>query len=314
MLFDNRKLSFSANQLLNSRLTNLRPDIEGEKRIFTNILEQVRHQLQATGYPFNQADFQIAGSFAKNTMLTSHREFDIIVTLPANLSGYLPSADTKDQLREDIASVFSSNDPFIPPNGKNTKITVSNISVDVLPTFDIPLNDFLRLPSRSRDPYKGYMSLYHINFMRNRGNLYQDCCRLAKYWSHGPAHKEYKHYASSWFLELVTASSYQYASQKTYSVVFELFLRRMKNIKRRRRRRNKFIAFNDFYKVTPALRDAYLSTLTILEPTDPDDNLATRGIQADHLGELVRKARTTLKTWKNEGFDRVFQEYFSRKA
>ena len=54
----------------------------------------------------------------------------------------------------------------IPDNGYNVKINIDAIDIDLISTFSIPYNEFLQLPSKERHPFKGYMKLKHINFMR----------------------------------------------------------------------------------------------------------------------------------------------------
>lgn len=313
MLTYDTNIARHANQLFDQRVRNLRPDVEGENSIFTQKLETIRNNLQRSE-PFSQATFHMAGSFKKNTMLSSHREFDTIIVFPRNLADYSPSINSKDALRGLIGDLMSDYLVNIPDNGYNVKINMNGIDIDLVPTFSIPYDEFLEVPDQERPPFKGYMNLKHIEFVRNtsRGNLYQDTCRLVKYWAHGPSHQHRNKLASSWFLELITADALTKVSNPSYASIFEMTLRRIKNIKKRRRRKNKFFAFNDFYNVDQDLRNSYANEICVLEPTDPADNLGTRGYQRNNMDRLANKAKRTLEIFQDSGFDQMFQNYFSR--
>ncbi|GAH78947.1 unnamed protein product [marine sediment metagenome] len=59
-------------------------------------------------------------------------------------------------------------------------------------------------------------------------------------------------------------------------------------------------------------KQRWLQQITVLDPTDPDDNLATRGYQKEGLPQLVNRAKETLEIWEKENFEAIFQKYFSR--
>ena len=313
MITYNNNIANHANRLFDQRIRSLRRDNIGEEPLFNHKLVEFRNILQQSP-PFNQATFHMAGSFKKNTMLTSHREFDAIIVFPRNLRDYPPSLDSKESLRELSGDLVGEVLVDIPQNGYNVKININDIDIDLVPTFSIPFNEFLDLPSQERPPFKGYMNLKHIEFMRNplRGNLYQDTCRLVKYWAHGPSHQHRNKLASSWFLELITADAMSKVPNPSYSTIFEMTMRRIKNIKKRKRRKNKFFGFNDFYLIDQDLRNSYSDEICVLEPTDPGDNLGTRGYQRNNMDRLVIKARNTLNLLQESGFDQIYQNYFSR--
>jgi len=152
------------------------------------------------------------------------------------------------------------------------------------------------------------MSLKHVEFVQTRGQKFQELCRLVKYWTNGPEYiKDRYPYSSSWFIELVAASSFKHDDNWNLVQHFEAFLRRLINLRKRRL----YIAFDDFYN-RAKYKQKWLNQITVLDPTDPDDNLATRGYQKDGLIHLVDRAKETLTLWEKENFETVFQKYFSR--
>jgi len=182
--------------------------------------------------------------------------------------------------------------------------------VDILTTFAISIEDFLKKTEKEKQVYKPQMSLLHIDFVRERGQKYQEFCRLAKYWTNGPEYMKDRYpYASSWFIELITASVFDVCESNLNLVqLFDCFLRRVRNMKSKKT----YMAFSDYYK-KEQYREKWKGKLAVIEPTNPNDNLAERGHQVENMTELVKRAKDTLKTWEENNFDEVFQTYFPRQ-
>ncbi|MCE7736676.1 MAG: hypothetical protein GPJ54_17470 [Candidatus Heimdallarchaeota archaeon] len=280
---------------VNDRLQSLRPNIESEKKEANIILEKVRNDLYVKGLPFTSAEYKMNGSMEKDTMVSSRKEIDIVISIPQNLYGFPTSENTILHMKEQIALFY--NITIFNEKHKNVPVEIHQFTVDLLPTFNIDINDFLLLSKDQIYIFKAHVSLYHVDFVHSRGKKFQDFCRLIKYWAHGPTHKENQEkYTSSFFLELMAADIFERGVKPNWRLIqlFEAFLRRTKNILRKRKGRAKFFGFNDYYKAND-YRKSSLDKLLVLDPVDPDDNVALKSPQNENLLKLVERARETLK-------------------
>ena len=175
------RLSLSTN--LNSEARSLRPDPEGEIRVANGIMNRIIEDLQ-TVPPFNNANFQIAGSLKKNTMLTARNEIDLIVSLPNNIENCPINENTRRNLLAKVAEFYGQ--PVPASNHQNARVEISGWQVDILLTFRINVVDFLNKSVDERRIFKPYMSLKHVDFVQTRGQKFQELCRLVKYWTNGP--------------------------------------------------------------------------------------------------------------------------------
>jgi len=294
-------------KLLNDRLTTLRPDPTGEITAAGKVMDEIKKELQQKT-PFDYAEIKMVGSLKKNTMVTSRKEFDLVICLPQNLKNYPPKETTRKELQSKIAKFYGVEEPK--NNQQNVIIKKVGWKIDLLPTFKIDINDFLAKNKAEKGVFKPYMSLLHLDFVSSRGQKYQELCRLAKFWTNGPEYIKDRHpYSSSWFIELIAAAVFDFSKGKWNLLeLLEFFFRRVKNMKKKKF----YMAFSDYYDKNK-YRKKWEGKLTVLEPTDPYDNLANRGAQKENLGELVKRAKNTLNIWKENGFNQVFQTYFSRR-
>ncbi len=154
------------------------------------------------------------------------------------------------------------------------------------------------------------MSILHVEFVSKRKQKFQELCRLAKYWTNGPEYMKNRFpYTSSWFIELIAANIFDIPKQNWNLIeLFECFLKRVRHM----RMDNSYIAFSDFYD-KERYRAKWKNRFVVIDPTDPEDNLAERGYQYDNMDLLIKRASDTLKTWKDKNFDSVFQTYLSRQ-
>ena len=305
-----RKAGSSYSSLINNRLITLRPDPIGDKQRANQVRQAITKELQQFGTPYNQAQFKLAGSLNKDTMLTSRREIDVIVSLPVNLSNYPPNESSRQTLLDEIADFYKVEPPSNPDN-LNVIIFKSGYKVDLLPSFEINVNSFLQLPFRQKQPYRGYISLEHVSFIQNRGQKFQEFCRFVKYWAHGPSEQDREKNSSSFFLELVAAEIHDRNPNWKMLQLTEAFFRRMKNLLRKRKGRCKFIGFNDYYSWIN-YRQNWINDLAVLDPVNPEDNIYKKNPQNEHIGNLVTRARESLKLWQDKSFGEVFKNYFSR--
>lgn len=294
-------------KIIAERLKTLRPDPEGEVKMAKRVMEKIIEELKSYS-PYNSAEIKMVGSLMKNTMITERKEFDVVISLPSNLkSSYPPTIDTRDELQRQIAYFYKVKEPK--GNQQNVIIEKDGWKVDILPTFVISIDDFLKKTEDEKQVYKPHMSLLHVEFIRRRGQKFQEFCRLAKYWTNGPEYTNNRLVlASSWFIELIAAIVFDFPNQNWNLVeLFECFLRRVKNMRNNR----SYIAFSDFFK-KEQYKNKWTGKLAVIDPTDPEDNLADRGPQIENMDEIIIRAKKTLKIWKEKNFNEVFQTYFSK--
>ena len=295
-------------KIIADRLKALRPDPIGDVKKAKGIMDIIVNELK-TKDPFNKTNIQMAGSLKKNTMLTSRNELDIVVSLPINLrKSYPPTLNTRKALQSQIVKLYNVDEPKV--NQQNVIIEKKGWKIDILPTFSIEITDFLKKTEKEKQVYKPYMSLLHIDFVMKRGQKYQEFCRLVKYWTNGPQYISDRFpYTSSWFIELIAASVYDVCdSTLNLLQLFDCFLRRIRNMKRKKI----YMAFSDYYN-KEQFRDKWRGKLAVIEPTNPNDNIAERGYQSKNMTQLVKRAKETIGIWEEKGFNQVFQNYFSRQ-
>ncbi|MHA1755929.1 MAG: hypothetical protein ACTSVV_04100, partial [Promethearchaeota archaeon] len=184
--------------------------------------------------------------------------------------------------------------------------------IDLLPAFKISINNFLKKTIEEKVIYKPHMSIYHIKFVNDRGQKFQEFCRLAKYFVNGPENTNKKvRLTSSFFVELIAAIVFDYniEHKENWNLVqlYEAFLIRVKNLKLKRR----YIAFSDFFTIND-FKDNWNERLSVIDPVDPDDNIVNKNPQKLKLNELIEKSKDALELWKQTNFEIVFQKYFSK--
>ncbi|MGC9777812.1 MAG: nucleotidyltransferase domain-containing protein [Candidatus Heimdallarchaeota archaeon] len=307
------KLILSLNErdgsrIISERLKKLRPNPKEEIATAGKIMDKIVKKLQAVR-PFNLAEIRMVGSLRKNTMVSSRKELDVVVSLPANqITNYPPKEETRTKLKRQIARIFKVEEPD--EYHQNVRIEESGWKLDILPTFKISVENFIKKTKKEKGVYKPHMSLYHVKFIEKRGQKFQEFCRLAKYWTNGPEYKiEKQRYTSSFFIELIAAAVFDDANSKWNLVnLFEAFLIRVKNLKSKKR----YIAFSDFYNKNEFKKN-WVDKLSVIDPADPDDNIAKKNPQNKKLNELIKRSLDTLELWKKGKFETVFQKYFSRQ-
>lgn len=307
------KLSLSINErdgarIISERLKKLRPNPNEEIASAGKIMDKIVKKLQSVK-PFNLAEIKMVGSLRKNTMVALKKELDIVVSLPPNqITNYSPTEETRTKLKYQIAKIFDVIEPDV--SHQNVIIKESGWKIDILPTYKISVENFIKKTKREKSVYKPHMLLYHVEFVRNRGQKYQELCRLAKYWTNGPEYVINKQrYTSSFFIELIAAAVFDFAVPNWNLVnLFEAFLIRVKNLKSKKR----YIAFSDYYN-KDEFKKNWGDKLSVIDPADPDDNIAKKNPQKQKLDELIKRSLETLELWKQEKFEKVFQKYFSKQ-
>ncbi|GHU40186.1 hypothetical protein FACS1894190_06760 [Spirochaetia bacterium] len=213
-----------------------------------------------------------AGSLSKNTILRDHLEVDCVYILEHNGYSYCNHLyEIQRCLKENLptATGFHSKNHSV---RFNIKRKIGNVSVDLLPAFEI--NSIEQIQQvKNKDAYYGTTALFqreYFNNIKQYYNRFNDLVRLLKSW------KETQNIPlSSYMLELIVANAvYNTKKGERFEFYFEVCFRTIQ-------------AFTDKRAIVPVLWGDHFdnskidcgyanNNLYIIDPSDPTENLAKR--------------------------------------